>query len=104
MQIYCSKKNCDITVLARNMVVRKWGSASNKRMGKRSYGCGIMGIVLWNSEVTGALAVEGRISAVRRRVISVDERCKNRPKSVSQRRSMVNHSVVSRKSAYALQL
>ena len=51
-------------------------------MGKRSYGCGIMGIVLWNNEVTGALAVEGRILAVRRWVISVGERRENGPKSV----------------------
>ena len=37
--------NCDITVLARNMVVRKWSWALNRRMGKRSYGCGITGIL-----------------------------------------------------------
>ena len=57
-------------VLARNVVVRKQSWALNKFIGKHSYGCGIMGIVLWNSEVTGALVVEGWISVVRRQVIS----------------------------------
>ena len=77
------------------MVVRKRSSALNKRMGKRSYGCGITGIVLWNSEVMGTLAVEGWILVVGRWVILVDERCKNGSKSVPQCRSMVTCSVVS---------
>ena len=83
------------------MVVRKRSLALNKRMGRRRYGCGIMGIVLWNNEVTGTLAVEGQISAVRRRVISVNKWCENGPKSVPQHRSTVNCSVVSQKSVYA---
>ena len=70
-------------------------------MGKRSYGCGITGMMLWNSEVTDVWAVEGRISVVRRRVISVDKRCKNGPKSVPQCRSTVTRTVESRKSVYA---
>ena len=83
------------------MVVRKQSSALHKHMGKRSYGCGIMGIVLWNSEVTGTLAVEGRISTVRRWVILVGERHENGPKNVPQCRSTVTGSVVSWKSIYA---
>ena len=70
-------------------------------MGKRSYGCEITGMMLWNSEVTDVWAVKGWILAVRRRVISVDKRCKNGPKTVPQRRSTVTRSVVSRKSVYA---
>ena len=86
------------------MAVRKRSWALNKRMGKCSYGCGITGILLWNGEVTGIWAVEGRILAVRRRVISVDERHENGPKSVPQCRSTVTRSVVSRQSVYALPL
>ena len=67
-------------VLARNMVVRKRSLALNERMGKCRYGCGITGIVLWNSEITGALAVEGWILAVRRQVISVNKQSENGPK------------------------
>ena len=88
--------SCDITVLARNAVVRKQSWALNKHMGK----CGITGILLWNSEVTGVWVVEGRISAVRRQVISVDQWRENGPKSVPQHRSTVTRSVVSRKSFY----
>ena len=84
------------------MVVRKRSLALNKCMENVGMdGCGITGIVLWNSGITGALVVEGRISAVRRQVISVNKRRENGPKSVPQRRSMVNRSVVSWKSVYA---
>ena len=79
-----AKKNCDITVLTRNMVVRKQSLALNKCMGKCSCGCGIMGILLWNSEVTGGWVVEWWILVVRRQAILVDEWCENRLKSVRQ--------------------
>ena len=70
-------------------------------MGKQSYSCGITEILLWNSKITGVLVVEGQISVVRRRVISVDEQHENGPKSVPQCRSTVTRPVLSWKSIYA---
>ena len=83
------------------MIIRKQSWALNKRMGKQSYGCGITGILLWNSKITEVLVVEGHISVVRRQVISVDEWHENGPKSVPQRRSTVTRPVLSWKSIYA---